>query len=65
MDRKTPKIECLKCRHFYITWDEFFPRGCKALSFKSREIPSRVVFSSSSIECQKFEPKKKDTGKDG
>lgn len=59
MERKGPKIDCMKCRHFYVTWDEFFPRGCKAMSFKSREAPSRVVLSSSGIECQKFEPRKK------
>lgn len=58
MERKTSAIACLKCRHFYITWDEFFPRGCKALGFKSREVPSKAVFDSSGIECQKFEPKK-------
>lgn len=63
MERKTSKTACLKCRHFYVTWDEFFPRGCKALSFKSREVPSKVVFDSSGIECQKFEPKK--SGKAG
>lgn len=58
MERKTAKVECRRCVHFYITWDEFFPRGCKALSFKSREVPSKVVFDSSGMECQKFEPKK-------
>jgi len=59
MERRTSKAACLNCRHFYITWDEFFPRGCKALGFKSREVPSKVVYESSGIECQKFEPRKK------
>ncbi|HAO94108.1 MAG: uracil-DNA glycosylase [Deltaproteobacteria bacterium GWB2_55_19] len=49
------KVECFKCKFFYITWDEFFPRGCKALGFKSREVPSAVVFNSSGLPCQKFE----------
>ncbi len=51
-------IDCFQCRHFYVTWDEFFPRGCKALSFKSREMPSAVVRRSSGIECQLFDRKK-------
>lgn len=49
------KVDCFKCKFFYITWDEFFPRGCKALGFKSREVPSAVVFNSSGLPCQKFE----------
>ncbi len=55
MDEKAE--ECFNCKHFYVTWDEFFPRGCKALKFKSREIPSAVVKRSSGMECQMFEPK--------
>lgn len=53
------KIDCLKCRHFYVTWDEFFPKGCKALGFKSREVPSQAVYNSSGIVCQKYEPKER------
>ncbi|HXI10479.1 MAG TPA: uracil-DNA glycosylase [Thermodesulfobacteriota bacterium] len=63
METKTSKAVCVRCRHFYVTWDEFFPKGCKAMSFKSREAPSKVVLDSSGIECQKFEPKR--AGKDG
>lgn len=49
------KVDCFKCKFFYITWDEYFPRGCKALGFKSREVPSAVVLNSSGLPCQKFE----------
>lgn len=55
--KQSSRIDCLKCRHFYITWDELFPKGCKALGFKSRELPSLAVFRSSGMECQLFEPK--------
>lgn len=54
-----PETSCFNCAHFYITWDEYFPRGCKALDFKSRELPSAVVRSSSGMECQMFERKKR------
>jgi hypothetical protein len=57
---KKKRLNCFNCAHFYITWDKEFPRGCKALSFKSRQMPSAVVFSSSGMECQKFEPKVKE-----
>lgn len=56
---ETKKIDCFKCRHYYVTWDEFFPKGCKALGFKSREAPSLVVRSSSGMECMRFEEKEK------
>ncbi len=54
----TPEIDCGKCRHFYVTWDGHFPKGCKALNFKSRELPSGVVRGSSGLDCLKFEAKK-------
>ena len=65
-DKATDKLDCFECRFFYVTWDELFPRGCKALSFKSREIHSAVVFRSSGLDCQMFEPKdKKEKAQEG
>lgn len=58
MDGKAEEVNCFRCRHFYVTWDELFPRGCKALGFKSREMPSAVVRRSSGMECQMFKLKK-------
>lgn len=58
MEEKAQRINCSRCAHFYVTWDEHFPRGCRALAFKSREAPSAVVLRSSGIECQMFEEKK-------
>jgi hypothetical protein len=52
-------INCFNCVYFYITWDEKFPRGCRAMGFKSKEIPSVVVYKSSGAECLKFRRKKK------
>lgn len=51
------KVNCFDCVHFYITWDKSFPRGCRALSFKGREMPSVTVLSSSGMECQRFTPR--------
>ncbi|UCE72268.1 MAG: hypothetical protein JSU99_02875 [Nitrospiraceae bacterium] len=53
------KITCNKCTHFYVTWDKQYPRGCRAMNFKSKDLPSTVVYESSGLECQKFKAKKK------
>jgi len=56
---KKNTINCFDCRFFYITWEKKFPRGCRAINFKSKQMPSVVVFKSSGEECLKFKPKKK------
>ncbi len=51
-------INCLKCRYYYITWDKNFPRGCRALEFKTRFSPAGVVYQSSGIPCLYYKPRK-------
>jgi L,D-peptidoglycan transpeptidase YkuD (ErfK/YbiS/YcfS/YnhG family) len=50
-------IDCGKCIHFYITWDKHYPKGCKAMGFKSVEMPSIIVYKSSGADCLRFEMK--------
>jgi hypothetical protein len=45
---------CLSCRHFYITYEPAHPYGCRAMNFKSKEMPSLVVFRNSGMDCQAF-----------
>ncbi|MCT4583745.1 MAG: uracil-DNA glycosylase [Peptostreptococcaceae bacterium] len=52
------KINCYKCIYFYTTWDEKNPRGCKYFGFKSKMMPSLVVFKSSNNECKAFKEKR-------
>ena len=52
-----PEVNCLACRHFFITYRPDHPYGCRALGFKSKELPSRVVLASSGLDCQAFTPK--------
>ncbi|MDF2961716.1 MAG: hypothetical protein K0S39_3451 [Paenibacillus sp.] len=54
---ETKRIDCMKCRHFYITWDPSFPRGCRAFGFKTQTMPSMTILSSSGKPCMNFEPK--------
>ena len=49
-------VDCNRCRHFHITHDRHAPYGCHALSFKSKQLPSRVVWLASGEQCLYFAP---------
>ncbi len=49
--------QCTRCAYYVVTWDPAKPHGCKAMKFKSKEMPSRLVFESSGSECRSFKPK--------
>ncbi|WP_246943794.1 uracil-DNA glycosylase [Bacillus pinisoli] len=51
------RINCFQCKYFYTTWDQNFPRGCKAFNFKTSQMPSVAVQRSSGSPCMKFEKK--------
>jgi hypothetical protein len=50
-------VNCFHCKHFFVTWDKNFPRGCRALGFKSQEMPHHMVHQASGMNCLKFEKK--------
>ncbi|MEK3806810.1 uracil-DNA glycosylase [Bacillus sp. FSL H8-0547] len=52
------QINCLKCAHYYVTWDRQFPNGCRAFGFKSAARPSAEVKKSSGENCLKYTLKK-------
>ena len=58
---KTPVliVNCKSCQHFYITYDQYYPYGCRRAGFKSRLLPSTEMLENSGIECQFFEEKKR------
>ncbi len=51
------RVNCFRCRHFFVTWDPRFPRGCRALGFMGRAVPSDTVRQASGIRCLYFEPR--------
>jgi hypothetical protein len=51
---------CNRCNHYYITHDQVFKYGCRALDFKSKRQPIRDVIEASGQPCLYFEVKKKD-----
>jgi len=58
-EQESERPECLKCRHYYVTWQPSFPYGCRAFGFKSKIAPCLEVYSASQKQCLKFEPRKK------
>ena len=57
----TKRVSCIRCRYYRITWDARMPYGCRAHGFKTFRNPALIVYESSGIECQLFEPKKKNS----
>ncbi|MEE8585276.1 MAG: uracil-DNA glycosylase [Acidobacteriota bacterium] len=57
-DEKSLRRLCMSCKHYFVTWDPSAPHGCRAMGFKGAQIPSVVVYQSSGMECQLFDPKK-------
>jgi len=55
----TERIDCMKCKYFFITWEPAAPKGCKAFGFKTKMLPSSMVLQSSGKPCMHFEPKQK------
>jgi hypothetical protein len=51
--------DCLHCEHYFVTWETDRPRGCRAYGFKSSELPSDVVRTTSGEPCQLFRPKRR------
>lgn len=58
MTQKT--INCLKCRHYFVTWDPLRPRGCRLYGFKTQLMPSQLVYQATGAPCPSFEEKLRD-----
>jgi hypothetical protein len=46
--------DCLRCRHFRITWEPAFPRSCTLFGVKCRNLPSMEIFLSTGKHCFAF-----------
>ena len=49
--REGKKINCFECRHFFVTHEPSCPYGCRAMGFKTRELPCAAVLHSSGESC--------------
>jgi hypothetical protein len=51
------RINCRACAHFFITWDNKHPYGCRIMGFKGPMLPCITVLRSSGQQCLHFQPK--------
>ncbi len=49
---------CSQCKHYFITWNQGTPYGCKLYGIMSRQEPKIAVKNAGSGDCQGFSPKK-------
>ncbi len=53
------KPNCMKCKHFFITFDQSAPRGCRIYQIKATQLPSIIVKQANKgADCIGFEEKK-------
>lgn len=38
-----PRVDCQRCRNYFVTWDPYCPHGCRRMGFKSRRHPAEEV----------------------
>ena len=58
----SPKINdddqrCTRCAHYFITHEQSFRYGCRAMDFKSKRQPILDVIDASGQPCLRFEAK--------
>ena len=51
------RIDCLKCKYYFTSWDPERPRGCRLYGFKSKDYPNLVVMRETGEDCLSFEEK--------
>lgn len=51
------KKGCLRCVHYFSTFDPTKPRGCKLYGMKSQAFPSVLVKKETGQECMGFKEK--------
>ena len=61
-NRPNGYLNCVKCAHFYITWEPKMPRACRIFGFKGVAMPSVTVFKVTGKKCPAFALKQKRTG---
>jgi hypothetical protein len=49
-----PRINCIQCKHYAVTWDTHFPKGCRLFKFKSRAAPSQTVYEATGTPCEHY-----------
>ena len=45
------RVRCHGCAHYFVTYDRKRPYGCAKFGFKTKSLPSQVVFGSTGMQC--------------
>lgn len=63
----TPKAlpNCTRCAHYFITFDARFPYGCRAMNFKSKQLPQHEVRDATGTGCLAFRARPTTRERDG
>lgn len=55
--KKKLRVNCVKCQHFFVTWEKAQPYGCKQFGFKGKQMPNLNVKQITGVDCPVFKPK--------
>lgn len=58
MELKSEDLTCKDCAHFFVTYDRYFPYGCRKMDFKSLRYPHFEVRETTGKPCQGWEARK-------
>ncbi|WP_443640404.1 hypothetical protein ABXT70_10295 [Candidatus Njordibacter sp. Uisw_039] len=57
MNTNSSTPDCMQCKHFYVTWEAKFPRGCRLFAIKSRQLPMIEIMRIDGHACRGYAPK--------
>lgn len=58
------EIDCRKCKHYQMTWNQRQPHQCQLFAFRSSRLPCQIVKGTSGSECEGFSPKQRPMDKE-
>jgi hypothetical protein len=54
-------MNCINCKHFFVTWESRFPYGCNAYEINSKTAPNLQVLENTGLACLLFEFKQSES----
>ena len=60
-EKEEDDISCLRCIHYYVSWNKKYPRGCQKYGFETDLMPSDAVLIYSCKSCEYYKNKFKKT----
>ncbi len=52
-------MSCMKCKHYFTTFDPALPRGCKLYGMRTVQFPNLLVKRETGSDCMGFEERKR------